>query len=60
MHTEVEALNLETMRWTALAPLNYARHGTGAIVHDGKIYVAAGSGRQGAGDRIQEVFTPGP
>ena len=60
MHAEVEALSLETMRWTTLAPLNYARHGTGAIVHDGKIYVAAGSGRQGAGDKIQEVFTPGP
>ena len=59
MHAEVEALSLETMRWTTLAPLNFARHGTGAIVHDGKIYVAAGSGRQGAGDRIQEVFTPG-
>jgi hypothetical protein len=58
MHTEVEALNLETMRWTTLAPLNHGRHGTGAIVHDGKIYVAAGSTRQGAGDKVQEVFSP--
>jgi N-acetylneuraminic acid mutarotase len=59
MHTEVEALNLGTMRWTTLAPLAHGRHGTGAIVHDGKIYVAAGSTRQGTGDRVQEVFTPG-
>jgi hypothetical protein len=60
MHMEVEALNLATMRWTTLAPLIHGRHGTGAIVHEGKIYVAAGSTRQGAGDRVQEVFTPGP
>src|SRR5262245_42391605 len=59
MHTEVEALNLGTMQWTTLAPLNYGRHGTGAIVHEGKIYVAAGSTRQGTGDKDQEVFTPG-
>ena len=57
MHTEVEALNLDTMRWTTLAPLNHGRHGTGAILHGGKIYVAAGSSRQRAGDNIQEVFT---
>jgi hypothetical protein len=60
MHTEVEALDLRTMRWTPLAPLIHGRHGTGAIVHEGKIYVAAGSTRQRAGDGIQEVFTPGP
>ena len=60
MHTEVEALNPVTMRWTTLAPLNHGRHGTGAIVHDGKIYTAAGSTRQRAGDSLQEVFTPGP
>ena len=60
MHTDVEAFNLRTMRWRKLAPLNHGRHGTGAILHDGKIYIAAGSSRQGAGDKIQEVFTPGP
>ena len=60
MHMEVEALDLKTMRWTTLAPLNHGRHGTGAIVHEGKIHVAAGSTRQGTGDRVQEVFTPGP
>lgn len=58
MHKEVEALDLGTMRWTTLAPLIHGRHGTGAIVHDGKIYTAAGSTRQGAGDLVQEVFTP--
>lgn len=60
MHVEVESLDLSTMRWTPLAPLTHGRHGTGAIVHDGKIHVVAGSTRQGAGDRVQEVFTPGP
>jgi hypothetical protein len=60
MHTEVEALDPVTMQWTTLAPLIHGRHGTGAIVHEGKIYTAAGSTRQRAGDLIQEVFTPGP
>jgi hypothetical protein len=60
MHMEVEALDPVAMRWTTLAPLIHGRHGTGAIVHDGKIYTAAGSTRQGAGDNVQEVFTPGP
>jgi hypothetical protein len=60
MHMEVEALDPVAMRWTTLAPMNHGRHGTGAIVHDGKIYVAAGSTRQGAGDNVMEVFTPGP
>jgi N-acetylneuraminic acid mutarotase len=60
MHTDVEALDLKTMRWTTLAPLNHGRHGIGAIVHEGKIHVMAGSTRQGAGDRVYEVFTPGP
>jgi N-acetylneuraminic acid mutarotase len=59
MHMEVESFDPVTMRWTALASLTHGRHGTGAIVHDGKIYIAAGSSRQGAGDKVHEVFTPG-
>jgi len=39
MHTDVEALNPATMRWTTLAPLNHGRHGT---VHEGKVSVADG------------------
>lgn len=58
MHKEVESFDPVTMRWTTLAPMAHGRHGTGAILHEGKIYVAAGSTRQGTGDRVQEVFTP--
>jgi N-acetylneuraminic acid mutarotase len=58
MHTDVESFNPKTMQWTTLAPLNHGRHGTGAIVHEGKIYIAAGSSRQAAGDKVQEMFTP--
>lgn len=58
MHTDVEAFNPKTMRWRALTALTHGRHGTGAIVHNGKIYIAAGSSRQSAGDKVQEVFTP--
>jgi hypothetical protein len=58
MHKDVEALDLKTLRWTTLAPLNHGRHGTGAILYEGKIYTAAGSTRQSAGDKVIEVFTP--
>ena len=60
MHMEVESFDPVTMRWTTLAPLLHGRHGTGAIVHEGKIHVAAGSTRQGTGDKVYEVFTPEP
>ena len=58
MHTDVESFNPTTMQWTTLAPLNHGRHRTGAIVHQGKIYIAAGSSRQAAGDKVHEVFAP--
>jgi N-acetylneuraminic acid mutarotase len=60
MHMEVESFDPVTMQWTTLAPTIHGRHGTGAIVHEGKIHVAAGSTRQRAGDGVYEVFTPGP
>lgn len=57
-HSEVEAYNTDTGRWHTLPPLNTGRHGTQAIVHDGKIYIAAGSETRGATEiNSQEVFT---
>lgn len=56
-HSEVEVYNPETGEWYALAPMNTGRHGTQAIVHDGKIYIAAGSETRGATEiNSQEVF----
>jgi len=47
-HDDVEAFNPETGTWQSLAPMNTGRHGTQAIVHEGQIYVAAGSRTRGA------------
>ena len=60
-HAEVEALDPATGRWRTLAPLNTGRHATQAVVHDGRIYVAAGSRTRGATEiNSQEVYTPAP
>jgi hypothetical protein len=60
-HAEVEALDPATGRWTTLAPLQQGRHGTQAIVHDGRIYIAAGSRTRGANEiNSQEVFSLRP
>ncbi|MBA2245382.1 MAG: kelch repeat-containing protein [Gemmatimonadetes bacterium] len=58
-HAEVEALDPRTGRWTPLAPMAQGRHGTQAVVHEGRLYVAAGSKTRGADEiNSQEVFTP--
>jgi large repetitive protein len=58
-HAEVEALNPVTLQWTPLAPLREGRHGTQVVIHDGRMYIAAGSRTRGANEiNSQEVFTP--
>lgn len=60
-HAEVEALDPATGRWRTLAPLNTGRHATQAVLHAGKIYLAAGSRTRGATEiNSQEVYTPAP
>jgi len=54
-HNEVEALNLQTGRWTSLAPLAEGRHGTGAVVWKGQIFTAAGSANRGGGPELQSL-----
>jgi hypothetical protein len=46
-HAEVEAYDTVTGQWEELPPLVQGRHGTGAIVYGGKIFVVAGSGGRG-------------
>lgn len=54
----VEALDLEAQTWRALTSLTEGRHGTGAIVNNGAVYVASGSPNRGGGStRTQERFT---
>jgi N-acetylneuraminic acid mutarotase len=58
-HADVEALDVTTGTWRALAPMRQGRHGTQAIVKDGKVYIAAGSKTRGESEiDSQEVFTP--
>ncbi len=61
-HSETQQLDPETGEWSLIAPLQRGRHGGGAAVLDGRIYVAAGSGGRGGGPELSstEVFTPQP
>ena len=54
-HNEVEALNTRTMQWEKLASLKQGRHGTGAVVVNGKIYTVAGSGNRGGGPELNSI-----
>lgn len=54
---QTQCLDLETEKWTQLAPLVIGRHGSGAILYDDKIYLAAGSFKQGGSNMNSiEVF----
>jgi N-acetylneuraminic acid mutarotase len=60
-HDATQRLDVDAGTWTLLPPMQRGRHGSGAVVIDGKIYVAAGSGGRGGGPELSstEVFTPG-
>lgn len=54
---QTQCLDLESGKWEQLAPMVIGRHGSGAILHNNKIYVAAGSQNQGGGNMNSiEVF----
>lgn len=67
-HEEVEALDLGTGEWTALPDLLDSRHGGGAVLVDGVIYVASGSGNKGGTPElttteeldVSALLTPSP
>ena len=48
-HREVEAYDPRTGTWTSLPNMITGRHGVQAILHDDRIYIAAGSRLRGAG-----------
>lgn len=55
---QTQSLDLETGQWEQLASLVIGRHGSGAILFDNKIYLAAGSQYQGGGNMNSiEVFS---
>jgi N-acetylneuraminic acid mutarotase len=54
-HNEAEALDPKTARWTSGPKMNQGRHGTQAVVYDGKIYIVAGSANHGGGPELNTV-----
>ena len=54
-HHQVEALDINTGNWQAWPRLQQGRHGTQASVHDGSIYIAAGSGNRGGGPELTSL-----
>jgi N-acetylneuraminic acid mutarotase len=58
-HNEVEAFDPVKGAWSTLAPLSLGRHATQAVVHNGSIYLAAGSRTRGATEiDSQEIYAP--
>ncbi|HEV7348351.1 Kelch repeat-containing protein [Telluribacter sp.] len=54
-HSEVEAYNPKTKRWEKLPSLHQGRHGTGAVVLNGKVYIVAGSANRGGGPELNSM-----
>jgi hypothetical protein len=59
-YNQTQCLDVNTGKWTQLAPMNMGRHGSGAILYNGDIYKAAGSPNKGGGNLTSiEVFSAG-
>ena len=54
-HSEVEALNTSTGTWSQLHPMLQGRHGTQAVLYQGKIYLAGGSSDRGGGPEMKSI-----
>jgi N-acetylneuraminic acid mutarotase len=54
-HNEVESFNVKTNKWEKLPNLMQGRHGTGAVVLNGKIYLVGGVGNRGGGPELSEM-----
>jgi hypothetical protein len=56
-HAEVEALDVRTGNWVKFPSLNQGRHGTGVVIHHGKLFVANGSANRGGGPELNSIET---
>lgn len=57
-YNHTQCFDINSGKWSQLAPLHTGRHGTGAVLHDNKIYMAAGSPIKGGGKLSTiEVFS---
>ncbi len=57
-YNQTQCLDTESGHWSQLAPLNTGRHGSSAILCDGKVFITAGSPNKGGGNLSStEVFS---
>jgi N-acetylneuraminic acid mutarotase len=54
-HNQTEAFDVRTNSWQTMAPLQTGRHGTQAILHQNKVFIAAGSANQGGGPELNSM-----
>lgn len=54
-HQETEAYNPKTKRWETFMPMTQGRHGTQAVVLNGKVYIVSGSGNRGGGPELTSM-----
>ena len=54
-HNQTEALDLGSNTWQTLPALQTGRHGTQAVVHGKRVFIAAGSANQGGGPEINSL-----
>lgn len=54
-HSEVEALNINTLTWKKYPFLKQGRHGTGVFGYKNFIYVASGSGNRGGSPELETI-----
>lgn len=54
-YSETEAFNVLTEAWRTVGSLQRERHGTQAIVSNGAIYVASGSGSRGGSPELDSI-----
>lgn len=54
-HQETQIFDIQSGEWSYGAPMRQGRHGSQAVVHEGAIYIAAGSGGRGGGPELSSI-----
>lgn len=54
-HNQTEAFDVRSNSWQKMAPLQIGRHGTQAVLHKNKVFIAAGSANQGGGPELNSM-----
>lgn len=49
-HNETQCFDMDSEKWTQMAPMHTARHGSGAVLYKNEIFIAAGSPNKGGGN----------